>query len=56
MKIEPSSDHRQLAAIARQMHLALIEQGFTEEQALPITVGWFTMLSLASAINPDGPS
>lgn len=35
-QIEPSADMRVLAANLRQMFLALVREGFTEQQALTI--------------------
>jgi len=40
MKIEPSADHRQVAQVVRQQHVAFVDLGFTEEQALELTVVW----------------
>lgn len=31
---EPGADYRQLARMLRQMHIALVQEGFTEIQAL----------------------
>jgi hypothetical protein len=36
VKIEPSSDIRQLAALLRQTFIALQDEGFTEKQAIAI--------------------
>lgn len=47
MRIEPSADMRQAAIVARQMFLALVEQGFTEEQALKVVIA--TMVSARDA-------
>lgn len=33
---EPSADLREFASFIRQMHVALVGQGFTEQQALVI--------------------
>jgi hypothetical protein len=35
-QIEPSADLRQFAYTTRQMHAALIAEGFTDQQALAI--------------------
>lgn len=32
--VEPSADMREMANHCRQMYLALVEQGFTEDEAL----------------------
>lgn len=34
--VEPSADLRAFASIMRQMFVALVDQGFTEQQALTI--------------------
>lgn len=34
--VEPSADLREFASNIRQMYLALVEQGFTEQQAFNI--------------------
>jgi hypothetical protein len=34
---EPGADYRQLARMLRQMHVALVQEGFTEIQALEMT-------------------
>ena len=34
--IEPSADLRQLASILRQTYLALVQEGFTQQEALTI--------------------
>ena len=34
--IEPSAEHREMAGNLRQMYLALLEQGFTEQEAFTI--------------------
>lgn len=46
IKKEPSADLRSLASTIRQMYVALLDEGFTEQQAL-IIVG--QMLSSANA-------
>lgn len=38
MNIEPNGDFRTAAATIRQMYLAYMQVGFTEEQALQITL------------------
>lgn len=40
-KKEPAADIRQAADIARQMYQALIDEEFTEEQALKIVAQMF---------------
>jgi hypothetical protein len=36
MEVEPSAEHRVFAKMVRQMFLALVAEGFTEQQALVI--------------------
>ncbi len=40
MKLEPSADHRQVAQVTRQQHVAFVDVGFTEDQALALTSVW----------------
>ena len=42
MKIEPRSDFRQAAAIARELFTAMIDAGFTEEQAMQVVISALT--------------
>lgn len=35
-KIEPSADHRTLAKFIQQMYVALMDEDFTEKQAIAI--------------------
>lgn len=47
--VEPSAETRQAANALRQMYVALIEQGFTQDEAMGI-IG----ISIAAAIRGDG--
>lgn len=47
--VEPSADLRQFASGVRQMYVALINEGFTERQALAV-IG----TALAASINSSG--
>ena len=38
MKIEPSSDLRQAATVARQLFIAMVDAGFTETQAMQAVI------------------
>jgi hypothetical protein len=38
--VEPSADLRQFAANMHQMFIALVNEGFTEQQALAVIGGW----------------
>jgi hypothetical protein len=40
MKLEPAADHRQIAQVVRQQHVAFVDIGFTDEQALELTSVW----------------
>jgi hypothetical protein len=42
MKIEPRSDLRQAAAGARELFVAMVDAGFSEEQALKVVIAMLT--------------
>lgn len=45
---EPSADLRQMASFLRQMYVALMNEGFTEEEALRITAHLLSQLGKQS--------
>jgi len=52
---EPAADFRQLAKILRQMHIALVQEGFTEIQALEMVgKALAAMISGAQGHGSDG--
>lgn len=38
MKIEPRSDFRQAASVARELFIAMVDAGFTEVQAMQVVI------------------
>lgn len=43
--IEPSADQRQWALALRQAYLALVESGFTEDEAYDMTKAWLCAMT-----------
>jgi hypothetical protein len=42
MKIEPRSDFRQAASVARELFIAMIDAGFTEAEAMQVVIAVLT--------------
>jgi hypothetical protein len=42
MKIEPRSDMRQAAAAARELFVAMVDAGFSEDQAMKVVLAVLT--------------